>query len=98
MRRLAGIVVTTITVFGTLVPLSATAATKPRDRAHDRHDCRQTGAKGSYVCDKGPFVGKTFDSRKGLVDALRQAPGPSAAPASVPASVRKPAKVKAATR
>lgn len=51
MRKLAGLVVTTFAVLGTLVPLSATGAPKPRGKSHDKHDCRQTGPKGGEVCE-----------------------------------------------
>ncbi len=48
----------------TLMPFSGWAG-KPADK----HDCRaQKG--GRYVCERGPLAGKTFASRKAMMEAV----------------------------
>ena len=47
-----------------LMPLNGLAA-KPADK----HDCRAEKG-GRYVCEKGPLAGKSFASRKAMMEAV----------------------------
>jgi hypothetical protein len=39
-------------------------------KSADKHDCRAEKG-GKYVCEKGPLAGKTFASKKAMIDAMR---------------------------
>ncbi len=40
-------------------------------KSTDKHDCRQERPSGPYVCERGPLAGKTFATKKAMIEALR---------------------------
>lgn len=40
-------------------------------KSTDKHDCRQERPRGSYICERGPLAGKTFATKKAMIEALR---------------------------
>ncbi|GKS57423.1 hypothetical protein YTPLAS18_09500 [Nitrospira sp.] len=72
MRRLSGLVVSTVAVFGSLAPLPGSSAGISRPKFENEREGRLSGVARGYACDKGPLAGKGFASRKALLMALRQ--------------------------
>ncbi|HXF91809.1 MAG TPA: hypothetical protein VNK46_03550 [Nitrospiraceae bacterium] len=40
-------------------------------KSTDKHDCRQERPRGPYVCERGPLAGRTFATKKAMIEALR---------------------------
>lgn len=40
-------------------------------KSGDKHDCRQERPRGPYICERGPLAGKTFATKKAMIEALR---------------------------
>lgn len=69
-----------------VLPTAVSWAAKPTDK----HDCHVEKG-GKYVCDRGPLAGRTFASKKSMIEAMRAGSQP---PAEVQPVSAKPAKAK----
>lgn len=49
-------------------------------KSADKHDCRQERPRGPYICERGPLAGRTFATKKAMIEALRNG---SATPVTV---------------
>lgn len=74
MRRLAGIVVTTIAIFGSLGPLATTALARPKDKSTDNHHCRRADAGGHTNQETAVIPGRLCTPPTIVVGALRRVP------------------------
>lgn len=73
------------------IALTALPAASWGAQAKDKHDClAQKG--GKYVCVKGPLAGKTYGSKKAMMDALRSGVSSGVKQAEVSPIGGKPAK------
>lgn len=74
MRRLAGIVVTTIAIFGSLGPLATTASARSKDRSSDKELCRRTDTGGQRGQEAALVPGRLCTQPTTVVGALRRPP------------------------
>ncbi|MEW6245182.1 MAG: hypothetical protein AB1555_00545 [Nitrospirota bacterium] len=72
-----------------LMALVMGPATSFAAKSSDKHDCRQERPRGPYICERGPLAGKTFATRKAMIEALRNG-------ATAPMPVKKESAVKSA--
>ncbi len=68
------------------LPLASWAA-----KSKDKHDCLVEKG-GKYVCVKGPLAGKTYGSKKAMMEALRSGVSSGARQAEVRPRNERPAK------
>jgi hypothetical protein len=61
-------------VFALVVMLVTLPTISWAAKSSDKHDCHAEKG-GKYVCDRGPLTGKTFASKKSMIEAMRAGSG-----------------------
>jgi hypothetical protein len=83
------IVIGLVVMLVTVLPVTVWAG-----KSVAKHDCRAEKG-GKYVCEKGPLAGKTFASKKSMIEAMRS--GSQSSVEAQPVST-KPVKAKVAKK